>query len=250
MFVTSFKLDPALTVSEIVTRDYRTAEVFRRYGIGYCCGGKWPLEIACEMQGVKPEQLLADLEKATRTVQVSSQLDFENWSIDFLIDYIVHVHHHYLEKNLVLVKTLVSDFVREHARKYPWFEDLEQKNSLLSAQLVVSMKKEEEVLFPYIRQVAHAYKDKEPYAELLVRTLRKPVDDAIASDYKKIRELLLAIRNLSDMYTVPPGVCTSHKVVLSKLREQDNDISQHLFLEQSALYPRALAIEAELLSKR
>src|SRR5690349_17229608 len=100
MFLQSIDIDPKLSVSEIVARDYRTAEVFRRYGIGYCCGGKWPLDVACEIQGVDAVQVKQDLEKVVRTVMVSNQLDYYSWNIDFLIDYIVHMHHQYLEKTL------------------------------------------------------------------------------------------------------------------------------------------------------
>ena len=235
-------------MSDIVGQDYRTADVFRRHGIGYCCGGKWPVDMACEMHGVDPEKLQRELEAAIRSIPVSNQLDFAGWSIDFLIDYILNVHHQYVKKYLPATRELLADFAKEHLKKFPWIADLEKKVEILERQLVSSMKREEDVLFPYIRQVEHALKDKEPYAVLLVRTLRKPVEDSLSKNHEMATDIIRSIRDTTDKYTIPANACTSHKVVISKLKELDHDIMQHLYLEQSILFPRALAIEREVLA--
>jgi len=248
MFLQPFEINSKLSVSEIVAKDYRTAEVFRRYGIGYCCGGKWPLDMACEMQGVDISALNRELKTAVRTIHISSQIDFASWDTDFLIDYIINVHHQYLKNALPQTQTALIDFAKEHAKKYVYIEDLEKQFDLLIKQLTASMKREEEVLFPYIRQVAHAHKDKQQYAVLLVKTLRKPVEDTMFKGHETVSDLILSIRKITNHYTTPENVCTSHKVVIAKLKELDNDIIQHLYLEQSILFPRAIAIEKEVLA--
>ena len=40
------------TISEIVREDYRTADVFKKYGINYCCGGNTTLEEVCKLQNI------------------------------------------------------------------------------------------------------------------------------------------------------------------------------------------------------
>ncbi|MEO7982448.1 MAG: DUF542 domain-containing protein [Bacteroidota bacterium] len=248
MFLQSFEADPKLTVSDIVARDYRTAEVFRRHGIGYCCGGKWPLDMACEMQGVDVEKIRAELEAATRNLLLYNQLDFPGWDTDFLIDYIINVHHEYLKKSLSQTRELLSEFAKEHVKKFTYLTELELRFGQLAKQLFLSLQEEEEVLFPYIRQITHAHKGKESYAVLLVRTMRKPLEDAMFKSLKMVKENVLFIRNLTNNYTTPENVCTSHKVVIARLRELDNDIMQHSYLEQLILFPRAIAVEKELLA--
>ena len=246
MFLKPFEISTKLSVSEIVAKDYRTADVFRRYGIGYCCGGKWPLDIACQMQGVDELVLQKDLKNAIRTINISSQIDFASWDTDFLIDYIVNIHHQYLKNSLPETKKILDDFSKEHVKKYSYIGDLEKQFDLLFKQLISSMKWEEEVLFPYIRQVAHAHKGKQQYAVLLVKTLRKPVEETMFKSHETVSDLILSIRKITNQYTTPENVCTSHKVVIAKLKELDNDIMQHLHLEQSILFPRAIAIEKEV----
>lgn len=248
MFLHSFDVDPKLTVSAIVDRDYRTAEVFRKYGIGYCCGGKWPLDLACEMQGVNQAHLRSELETATRNVLIPPQVNFKAWDLDFLMDYIIHVHHQYLVTSLPVLQKLLQDFTNEHVKKFTWLTELGAQFEYLKKQLEDSMKKEEEVLFPYIRQIAHAHKGKEAYAALLVRTLRKSVEDILLKSHETITNIILSIRGITNNYTTAENVCTSHKVVIARLKELDNDIMQHFYLEQTFLFPKAMDIEKEVLA--
>lgn len=248
MFLKTVEINRKSLVADIVAQDYRTAEVFRRHGIGYCCGGKWPMDMACEMRGIDAEKVEAELQAAVRSVQVSNFLDFAEWNIDFLVDYITNIHHRYLRKTLPDVINIVSDFAKEHIKKYPWLGELDIQVNELAGQLQKAIQQEEEVLFPYIRQIAHAHKSKEPYAALLVRTLRKPVENTIYHGHEKVNDIIMAIRELTNKYTTPENVCISHKVVIAKLKELDNDLMQHLYLEQTILYPRAMAIEKEILN--
>ena len=248
MFLQPFEITPKSLVADIVAQDYRTAVVFRKYGIGYCCGGKWPIDMACQMQGIDADKVHKELEAATRTIHVSTQLNFAEWDIDFLIDYLINVHHCYLKKSLPETQQMLSDFTNEHKKKLPYLIELEKQFDLLIKQLVTSMQREEEVIFPYIHQIAHAYKHKEPYGALLIRTLRKPVEETMYQGHEIVWDIILSIRKLTNKYAIPENVCISHKVVIAKLRELDNDLIQHLYLEQSILFSRAMAIEKQVLS--
>lgn len=248
MFLKLFEISRKSLVSDIVEQDYRTAEVFRKHGIGYCCGGKWPMEMACEMRGIDADKLQAELQSATRTIHVSTQLEFAEWDLDFLINYIINVHHQYLKKSLPETQLMLNEFVKEHSKKFLYLEELEIQFELLIKQLLSSMEQEEQVLFPYICRIAHAHKHKESYAALLVRTLRKPVDEIMYKGHETVSDIILSIRKLTNKYTTPQNVCISHKVVIAKLKELDNDLMQHLYLEQSILFLKAMTIEKELLN--
>jgi|CXWL01.1.fsa_nt_gi regulator of cell morphogenesis and NO signaling len=248
MFLQAFEINRKSLVEDIVAKDYRTADVFRRHGIGYCCGAKWPIEVACEMRGIDADKVQAELEAATRTIQISNILDFADWDINFLVDYLVNVHHRYLKKSLPETQELLKEFAKEHIKKFPYLVELERQFDLLVRQLLHSMQREEEVIFPYIRQIFHAHKHKEPYAALLVRTLRKPVEESMFKGHETVSNIILSIRKITNKYTTPENVCISHKVVTAKLKELDNDLMQHLYLEQSVLFPRAIAIEKEVLN--
>lgn len=235
------------TVAEIVRGDYRTADVFRKYSIEYCCGGKFPLHIACQMNGVDEEMLVRELEEATQELNVSNTLNFNEWHIDFLTDYIVNVHHDYLRKALPQLLDYVNRFADGHRSKYGYLDELQKTVVQLHRVFMPHLQQEEEIIFPYIRQIGHAYYSRESYASLLVRTLRKPVEQIMANEHETTYRLIQRLRELTDNYTTPPNPCLSHRVTFAKLKEVDNDLVQHLRLENEILFPRAVAMERELL---
>jgi regulator of cell morphogenesis and NO signaling len=242
-------IDKNQTVASIVNDDYRAADVFRKYEIEYCCGGKYPLHLACQMKEVDEDKLVAELEEATREVNSSNTLDFNGWPIDFLTDYIVHVHHHYLRKALPLLRDHVDRFAEGHRKKFAYMDELQQIVNQLNKTFLPHLEQEEEIIFPYIRQISHAYYSRESYASLLVRTLRKPVEDIMEHEHDVTGRLVQKMRALTDHYTAPENACISHRVTFHKLREVDSDIVQHLHLENNILFPKAISMEKELLQR-
>ena len=249
MFLKSHTINGASFVTDIVTNDYRTAEVFRKYGIEYCCGGKWPLEMVCHTKNIDLKILIKELEEATRSIQLPNSLPFNEWEIDFLADYIVHVHHHYLKDQLPEIKETLQKFAEEHQEKYFYLKELEKIFLQLYNEMLPHLQQEEEAIFPYIRQLTHAFQSRESYASLLVKTMRKPIEELMNHEHEMVAGAIQRMRELTGDYTPPPRACTNHKVTFSKLKELDNDLVQHLHLENNILFPRAIDMEKILLSK-
>lgn len=248
MFIPSVSLDRDAFVTDLVKQDYRTALVFRKYGIEFCCTGRFPLSFVCDNLGLDLEQVLSELHSATRPRQTVASLPFEEWDIDFLTDYILNVHHRYLRDRLPAIAEQLEKFVVEHQRKYPELVELKERFHALNAQMLPHLQQEEDVLFPYVRQIAHAYADDEPYAGLLVRTLRKPVEAIMHQEHDTVMQTLARMRALTNNYTAPDAACISHRVTFSLLKELDNDLTQHLYLENKILFPRAIEMERQLLN--
>ena len=249
MFLSSLEINPKSRVSEIVAQDHRAAEVFKKYQIEYCCGGKWPLETICLMKGIDIAELQKELKMATRNLQLPSFLSFQDWSVDFLTDYIVNVHHYFLKKTLPEIKPQLNDFVEEHIHKYPDLTLLKISFDKLHREIIPHIQEEEDLIFPYIKQVAHAFENKDSYAALLVKTLRKPVDKLMKQEHEIVNNIVFQLRAITGNYTTPEKACTSHRVIYSKLKELDNDLLQHIYLENTILFPKALAMEKELLDR-
>ena len=146
-----------------------------------------------------------------------------------------------------LVETL-ERFVTGHKSKYPYLAELLGIVYELRDDLLPHLEQEEKIIFPYVKQIAHAYESREPYAALLVRTLRKPVENTMTHEHEQIANYLHRLRHLTNNYTPPPNACISHKVSFSKLKELDNDLVQHIHLESNILFPKAITMEKEMLA--
>ena len=99
------------TIAEIVSENFKTADVFKEYGIDFCCGGKISLEKACKDIGVNLEEVSLKLNSILNT-QKSNQ-NFDEWDIDFLIDYITNTHHKYVESSILDIQTLFLFFLKK-----------------------------------------------------------------------------------------------------------------------------------------
>jgi len=237
-------------VTDIVTQDYRASDVFRKYGIDFCCGGRLPLQIACEIRGLDVELIKKELYNSLRNIHVSNSINFKDWSVDFLVDYIVNVHHSYLITNLPEILNTLGHFVGGHKTQYPWLGELLESLYQLREEILPHIEEEEKVIFPYVKQIAHAYESREPYAALLVRTLRKPVEKMMNNEHEHIGKYLHRFRELTNNYVPPAAACISHKVAFEKLKELDNDLVQHIHLENNILFPKAITMEKELLQDK
>jgi len=236
-------------VADIVTQDYRTSAVFLKYGIDYCCNGRSTLRSACDMAGINVDQIRTELNQAVVSVNASNSLDFNEWPIDFLIDYIEYVHHHYLKQNLSNIEQLLDRFVHGQNAKYNNETELMDYFIGLKTDLLPHLEKEERVIFPYIKQVAHAYQSKESYASLFIRTLRKPLENVMYHEDEKLAQYLHRFRKLTNNYSCPINASVAQRACFAKLKELDADLSQHMHLENNILFPKAIKMEQELLQK-
>jgi len=239
-------LSAELTISEIVRSDYRTAEVFKKYNINYCCSGQVSLERACAQHDVDQETIKSELEEATRNIQLSQSLQFNEWKIDFLIDYILNIHHAYLKVALPALELTLVEFIGGHHKKFVELYQILEIFRCLTDTLQTHSKHEEEIIFPYIKQIDAAHRRKESYGNLFVRTLRKPLSN-IEKEHEEIGILLKKLKLYTNNYVTPANACTRHRVLYHKLRELHDDLVQHKHLENNILFPRAIEIENELL---
>jgi len=234
-------------IADIVREDYRAADVFKQYGINYCCGGNVPLEEACTTRNIDPEKVLDSIRVATRTINLPSNIQFNKWKLDFLIDYIVNIHHAYLYDSLPTMELMLVSFVTSHKNQYPGLAGVSEAFRTLNTTISAEMKKQEESVFPYIKQIDNAWRRKESYGKLFVRTLSKPLK-SLNGQRDEVADIVKMLRKETNDYHFPDKACTNHQVIYQKLQEMDNDIMQHKHLENNVLFPKVYAMEQELLN--
>jgi regulator of cell morphogenesis and NO signaling len=234
------------SISDIVKKDYRTADVFKKHQLSFCCSGNILLKSACEAKGIDFEVLSAELRVATRDLRISNDLPFDEWKIDFLIDFITNIHHTYLYQSVPSLTATLESFTVGHQDKYPELIPVRELFKKLAVNVIPHIKHEDEIIFPYIKQIDSAYRRKEPYGNLFVRTLRKPLH-IVEKEHVQIHNLLNELRIATRQFTPPDGACLNYTVIYKKLEEVANNFTQHKYLEDNLLFPKAIAIEQKLL---
>ncbi|GAB2533579.1 iron-sulfur cluster repair di-iron protein [Spirosoma aerophilum] len=232
---------PALTVGEIVAADIRTAEVFKRLGIDFCCNGKRTLFEACVRADVPIKTVIEALHSLPAEAPRSAE-QFDKWELGFLADYVLTVHHGYLYRSLPFIEELVLKVTAKHGDRYPTLHFVKQAFLALKADLLAHLQKEEIALFPIIKQLAIAKQNQSTPPARQPLSIKAPVG-CMEHEHAFAGSLLFQLRELTNDYTAPPDACSSHRLMLAKLAELEADLMQHIHLENNILFPKAIALE-------
>lgn len=147
------KIQDSASVGEVVVAYPQVRPVLERLGIDYCCGGDKPLVQAAAERGLGWEKVLADLEAA---VNVAAEPD-KDWSRSTLADLADHIedrHHAFLRAQLPRIEGLFTRVIPAHRLAHgELLERLHNVFASLRQEIEEHLYKEEQVLFPYIREM-------------------------------------------------------------------------------------------------
>ncbi len=232
------------TVGEIVAKDLRTAAVFDKLGIDFCCKGNRSLEEVCGDARLSFDELVKELEGIDSTT--GSGIDYNSWPLDLLADYIEKKHHRYVTEQTPVLKGYLDKLCSVHGDKHPELFEIRQLFAECAGELAMHMKKEELMLFPFIRKMAQAKQSGGTLQPAPFGTIRNPVN-AMLQDHTTEGERFERIAQLSDNYTVPADGCNTYRITLAGLKEFEKDLHLHIHLENNILFPKAIVLEEELL---
>jgi regulator of cell morphogenesis and NO signaling len=225
------------TIGEIVALDYRTAAVFKNYGIDFCCNGKRTIGAACETGKINEAKLMADLEQVV-TVQTGN-VNFNSWDLDLLADYVEKKHHRSIREKAPLIIQYLNKLCKVHGSNH---SELFEITSLFKGsieELTSHMNKEEQILFPAIRKVMN---NQEGETAISIRA----IIDRMMQDHDAEGERFRKIAELTGNYIAPADACNTYKVTFALLKEFEDDLHLHIHLENNILFPKAIAREKAL----
>lgn len=220
------------TLSQIVTENYQAASVFEKYGLDFCCKGKRPLQEACREKQIGTDLLLNELNEAIATVDTG--MDFNSMSLTELSDYIEETHHSFVKLSMPQIFNYVLRVASKHGDHFPYMKEVYMLFSRLKTQMDDHLLKEEKILFPRIRQLEEQEK---PHNS--PDFLSAPIS-AIEGEHDEAGTIMEQIRTLTHNYLPPAQACTTFRLSLSALKAFEEDLHQHVHLENNILFPRAI----------
>ena len=226
-----------ITIGEIVAADFRTAAVFEKHGIDFCCGGTAPLAAICTKNGLDLAAITSELE-TVKNEPVNRSQNYSSWALSFIADYIVNTHHAYLKENDEQIAAYARKIAAVHGAHHPEVIRIAAIFDKIAADMTAHLKEEEEVFFPALKRVdAARISGNTPDAgdrktiRLSLLTLHR--------EHEEIGDAVHTIRDLSKGYTIPDDVCNTFTVTYRKLKEFEDDLHKHVHLENNILFPKA-----------
>ena len=229
------------TVREIALEQPTSIRVFEQFGIDYCCGGRKPLSEACMAGNLEVNAVIAALEAAAK----KPAPDIENWtdkSLESLISHIVTTHHVYVKRELPRLAQLAEKVVNRHGATKLELPIIAAALGQLDNELTQHLTKEETVLFPYVTSLEQSASQGTAKPQSCFGTVANPIA-MMSEEHDAAGSLIAEIRRLSKNFTTPEDACPTFHAFYDGLREFEQDLHQHIHLENNILFPRAIELE-------
>lgn len=220
------------TIGDIVTQDFRTATIFKEAGIDFCCGGKKTLEEACAEKGIDPGKIQAQLDQPEKIAGAVTH-KFNEWEPGFLCDYIVNEHHSFVRKALPDLVHYTQKIASVHGQNHPELIEVAGLFFQINKELLQHMKKEEELLFPTVKELFSAGSEKSK------ETIKKELS-LLSEEHEFAGGAMDKINQITNGYDLPEDACNSYRISFQMLQQFEDDLHTHVHLENNILFPKAL----------
>jgi regulator of cell morphogenesis and NO signaling len=229
------------SVGELVVEHPHRSRIFEHLGIDYCCGGKQSLEDACQRKGLDLLSVIEVLDQAGSQHDAGrSGRNPSEMSLSELADHIEAVHHDYLRSELPRVDQLVNKVANAHGERDPRLVRLIPIFIGFREELMMHMRKEEQILFPMIRQIESGSASGAAHCGSVANPIRQ-----MEAEHDDAGDALEQMRALTDGFEVPEIACNTHRAMLDALAYLERDMHTHVHKENSILFPRAIQLESD-----
>jgi regulator of cell morphogenesis and NO signaling len=223
------------SLKSLVLAHHEYIPVLEKYSLDFCCRGAKTLNEASIEKNISIDTLLEELTHAIK--KNCNAMPFSEMTAEQLISYIQIHHHFYVRNTIPTIKNHLDKIVTKHGPKYPNMIEVAQLFDEVAAELLTHMDKEEQILFPRIKNLFSSNAAKNA-AALATGYIDNPVH-VMEAEHEKAGDILYAIRSLTNGYTPPETACTTHRVCLEELKAFESDLHQHVHLENNILFPMA-----------
>jgi len=228
------------TIGQMVAEDFRAAAVFRKYKIDFCCKGNRTIEEACDNKKVTPEEIYKDLDALNQAK--AGDIDFNSWPLDLLADYVEKTHHRYVEENSTVLLQYLNKLCKVHGDRHPELFEINKLFTESAQELAAHMKKEELILFPFIKRMVAAKQNGEELPKPHFGTVENPVA-MMKHEHTTEGERFQKIAELTSNYQFPEDACGTYQVTFRMLEDFEQDLHKHIHLENNILFPKAIELE-------
>jgi regulator of cell morphogenesis and NO signaling len=224
--------------SETPVRDIAVElPVLERLDIDYSCEGKHTLAEARAKRDLSVVPVLEELEHQQQNA-TSLETPWRTAPLNQLTDHIVQKHHAFARGHLDLIRDLAAKVERRHGASHPEIFQVSEAFASISAELTHHFFCEENILFPYIAQLEA--EESRPTLPAAFGTVQQPVT-RMMMDHDHTGNELRLLREITHNYEPPADACTTYRALYRALADLEQDLHQHIHLENNILFRRALA---------
>jgi regulator of cell morphogenesis and NO signaling len=219
------------TPRQIADENNNATLVFEKHRLDFYNKGELSLLAVCREDNLETESIVTELEQIlTGNVWGAPH----KLTSSQLIDHIVHIHHAYIKKQAPAIQEQLQKLAIRHGKKQDELPALYYAFAAVKSEINMHLRKEELVLFPYIKQLEQGKIERRRWVHLPVSML--------VEEHEKIKSLLAYIRKSTNDYTPPVNASPIFYDCFFALKAFEQDFYQHAHLESEFLFPGAISL--------
>jgi regulator of cell morphogenesis and NO signaling len=192
--------------------------VFRRLKLDFCCGGQQSLDSACTNKGLDAQAVLTEI-RALQEQKAAPEAPEPAELIDHILQRYHEVHRQQLPE-LIRMARRVEAVHREHPQVPKGLAD---HLEAMERELLDHMAKEEQILFPMLRQGGH------PMVVHPIGVMRH--------EHVSHGAQLERLAELTQQHQPPAGACNTWQALYAGTARLSDDLIEHIHTENNLLFP-------------
>jgi regulator of cell morphogenesis and NO signaling len=230
----TFTITADSLVRDIVNELPKASDIFKKNRIDFCCGGNIPLSQAAEQNELNLDNIIEELKVIFEKYE-NKEKNVDVWTDSnshTIINHVITNYHRVSEEELAMLSPYVTKVSRVHGEHHPELVKMNELFYEFKKELLDHMVKEEEIVFPLIKQLADGTAANPAEAIKMIVELEKEHDHA--------GELLRQIRAVTSDFSLPLDACGTYRLVYARLEALESLTFMHVHLENNILFPRYL----------
>ena len=168
--------------------------------------------------------------------------DIESLDLNLLVDYIMNTHHVFVKENIPLILQYTKKIAEIHGANHPELIQISRIFEGVANDMLGHLGKEEDALFPNIQKILAAEKNNfegvlEPVSWLI---------QGMETEHKFVGDEMQRIAKLSANFTPPADGCITYQITFKKLKEFEENLIQHVHLENDILFKGIIEVEKKM----
>lgn len=211
-------------VAEIVTDIPLSADIFRKYGIDFCCGGNIPINEAVKNKKVDAETLIDEINELPNHDQ--GNINVKYLDAPSLIQYIQSRYHETMREEFKNLSPYVTKVAKVHGPNHPFLIQLQDLYRQYRDGMLEHMAQEDEHDFPALIKLSRG--EQVDHSSDIIQSL--------VDDHTQTGQLLEDMRELTNQYQPPSEACQTWRLVYHRLENLERETHEHVHLENHVLF--------------
>jgi regulator of cell morphogenesis and NO signaling len=231
-------------VSEIISDDFEYADVFKRFGIEFCCSDDRSLQDVCSLKGVPVDRVIYAIEHTPKVAEPIT-LVHPAMSVDRLVEQMEYRMHRYFRSEIPYTNSYLEQVREQHGSSMTYLHEVQHWWKTLTDTLSEHLIKLELAVYPYIKRMAE-HEERQEIIEKPAFGSIIQLKGIIHSDHQQLRDSLFRLEKLTDSYQNPMESCTTMTVAFKKMHRFSTYLPQYLDVHNAMIFPKASMLEKEL----